>query len=144
MKLKLPLLALLILAAAGPLSAQQCMAATTSSSQRTVNPDKIYDAVDEDPVFPGGDTALMQYIANHIQYPRGAAENYIQGKVIVKFAVMSDGSIGEVKVVRGKDPELDKEAIRVVKLLPRFTPGKLNGQPVNVWYVTSITFRLAY
>lgn len=103
---------------------------------------KIYDSVDQEPIFPGGKEALLKYVANHIQYPQLAAENDIQGKVTVQFVVTKTGTIGKVRVVRGKDPELDKEAVRVIKTLPRFTPGKKNGQPVNVWFTFPITFRL--
>ena len=71
-----------------------------------------------------------------------AMENNIQGRVVVQFVVTSTGKIGEVKVVRSKDPDLDKEAVRVVKSLPNFIPGKMNGQAVNVWYTLPITFKL--
>lgn len=103
---------------------------------------KIYDCVEEDPVFPGGQEALRKYVSEHIKYPPIAQENGIQGKVTVQFVVTKTGSIGQVRVVRGKDPELDKEAVRVVKTLPKFTPGKMNGHAVNVWYTLPITFRL--
>ena len=107
-----------------------------------VDDNKVYDSVDLDPVFPGGQAALLQYVASHIKYPTIAQENGIQGRVTVQFVVTKTGSVGTVKVVRGKDPELDKEAVRVVKSLPKFTPGKMNGHPVNVWYTLPITFKL--
>ncbi|MDE6317852.1 MAG: energy transducer TonB, partial [Muribaculaceae bacterium] len=75
-------------------------------------------------------------------YPTMAMENNVQGRVVVQFVVTKDGSIGEVKVARGKDPDLDKEAVRVVKTLPKFIPGKMNGQAVNVWYTLPINFKL--
>lgn len=102
----------------------------------------IFSSVEQDPSFPGGQAALLQWVSQHIQYPPVAAENGIQGRVTVQFVVTKTGSIGQVKVVRGKDPDLDREAIRVVKSLPKFTPGKMNGHPVNVWYTLPITFRL--
>ncbi len=71
-----------------------------------------------------------------------ALENNVQGRVVVKFVVKKDGSVGNVAVVRGKDPDLDKEAVRVVKSLPAFTPGTMNGKPVAVWYTLPINFRL--
>ena len=71
-----------------------------------------------------------------------AMENGVQGRVVVQFVVTKDGSVGQVKVMRGKDPDLDKEAVRVVKSLPRFIPGKMNGQAVNVWYTLPISFKL--
>ena len=104
---------------------------------------KVFDTVEQNPVFPGGLAALMQYVASHIKYPAIARENYIQGRVTVQFVVTKTGSVGQVKVVRGKDPELDKEAVRVVKSLPKFTPGMMNGHPVNVWYTLPITFKVS-
>lgn len=104
--------------------------------------DKTFTSVEQMPQFPGGEAALMSWVANHIKYPTLAQENGVQGRVIVQFVVKKDGSIGDVKVVRGKDPDLDKEAVRVVRTLPNFTPGKMNGQPVNVWYTLPVTFKL--
>ena len=98
--------------------------------------------MEQEPQFPGGQTALLKYIADHIKYPTAAQENGIQGRVTVQFVVTKNGSVGQVRVVRGKDPDLDKEAVRVVKSLPKFTPGKMNGHPVNVWYTVPITFKL--
>ncbi|MBD5345631.1 MAG: energy transducer TonB [Bacteroides sp.] len=106
-------------------------------------PDKVFEAVEQPPLFPGGESALLKWIADHLHYPQLAIENNIQGKVIVMFVVTKTGKVGEVKVVRGKDPDLDKEALRVVKALPPFQPGKQNGQNVNVWYTVPITFKLA-
>ncbi len=103
---------------------------------------KVFESVEQPPVFPGGDAALLKWIGSHINYPPVAQENGIQGKVTVQFVVTKTGSVGQVKVVRGKDPDLDKEAVRVVKSLPKFTPGKMNGHAVNVWYTVPITFKL--
>ena len=103
---------------------------------------KVFTAVEQMPAFPGGEAALMKWISDHIRYPSIAQENNIQGRVTVQFVVTKNGSIGEVKVVRSKDPDLDKEAVRVVKSLPKFQPGKMNGQPVNVWYTLPINFKL--
>lgn len=94
------------------------------------------------PQFPGGESALLKYLSDHIKYPETAIENNLQGRVVVQFVVKRDGSIGEVKVVRGKDPDLDKEAVRIVKTLPTFIPGRMNGQAVNVWYTLPISFKL--
>ncbi len=102
----------------------------------------VFTAVEQMPQFPGGDAALMKYISDHIRYPAMAQENNIQGRVVVQFVVTKTGAIGEVKVVRSKDPDLDKEAKRVVKSLPKFIPGKMNGQAVNVWYTLPINFKL--
>ncbi len=78
-----------------------------------------------------------------MRYPEEAAKNDIQGRVTVQFVVKKDGSIGEVKVVRGVSPELDAEAIRVIKSMPAFEPGKMNGEPVNVWYTLPLSFKLS-
>lgn len=107
-----------------------------------VDDHKVFDHVEQMPLFPGGETALLQWVSSHIKYPTICQENNIQGRVVVQFVVTKDGSVGQVKVVRPKDPDLDKEAVRVVKSLPKFTPGKQNGIPVNVWYTLPITFKL--
>ena len=104
--------------------------------------EKVFTAVEQMPQFPGGEAELMKYFSNNIKYPTMAMENNIQGRVVVQFVVTKSGKIGEVKVVRSKDPDLDKEAVRVVKSLPNFIPGKMNGQAVNVWYTLPITFKL--
>lgn len=107
-----------------------------------VDDNKVFDVVEQNPVFPGGEAALLKYVAEHIRYPAMAQENNIQGRVVVQFVVTKTGSIGQVKVVRSKDPDLDREAVRVVKSLPKFTPGKMNGHAVNVWYTLPINFKL--
>jgi len=98
--------------------------------------------VEEMPMFPGGDVELLKYIMEHTQYPEVAKENNIQGRVIVRFCVTSKGTINQVSVLKGVDPELDKEAVRVVSELPSFKPGKQGGKPVPVWYMVPITFTL--
>ncbi|HKK40862.1 MAG TPA: energy transducer TonB [Bacteroidales bacterium] len=104
--------------------------------------EKIFIKVEEDPSFPGGEAALYKYISEHINYPEVARENNIQGKIIVRFCVTPTGGISQVSVLKGVDPELDAEAIRVVKTLPPFKPGKQGGKPVPVWYVMPIRFQL--
>lgn len=104
--------------------------------------EEIFNAVEQMPQFPGGEAELLKYIGSHIKYPPMAAENNIQGRVVVKFVVKKDGNVGDVVVLRGKDPDLDKEAQRVVKTLPTFIPGKMNGQSVAVWYTLPINFKL--
>jgi len=98
--------------------------------------------VEEMPMFPGGKTELLTWIANNTQYPEVAKENNIQGKVIVRFCVTSKGTVDRVSILKGVDPELDKEAIRVVQTLPAFKPGKQGGKPVPVWYMVPINFTL--
>ena len=95
------------------------------------------------PSFPGGNGALMRFLSEHVVYPEEAAKNKIEGKVIVQFIVEKDGSVGEVKVVRGVDKELDAEAVRVCKSLPKFSPGRnAYGEPQRVWYTMPITFKI--
>ena len=98
--------------------------------------------VEEMPMFPGGDAELLKYIAEHTEYPEIAKENNIQGRVIVRFCVTSKGGVSQVSILKGVDPELDAEAIRVVNTLPPFKPGKQGGKPVPVWYMVPITFTL--
>jgi TonB family protein len=99
-------------------------------------------SVEEMPVFPGGDVALLKYIGENTKYPELAKKNNIQGRVIIRFCISSKGNINQVSVIKGVDPELDAEAIRVVKTLPVFEPGKQGGKPVPVWYMVPITFNL--
>jgi periplasmic protein TonB len=98
--------------------------------------------VEEMPMFPGGDVELLKYIGEHTQYPEVAKENNIQGRVIVRFCVTAKGGVSQVSILKGVDPELDAEAIRVVNTLPAFKPGKQGGKPVPVWYMVPITFTL--
>jgi len=104
--------------------------------------EEIFKSVEQMPQFPGGEAALMKYLSSHINYPPMAAENNIQGRVVVQFVVDKTGKVGEVKVVRSVDKDLDKEAVRVCKSLPKFTPGRQNGQAVSVWYTLPVTFKL--
>lgn len=104
--------------------------------------EKVFTHVEQMPQFPGGDAELYKFISSNLNYPAMAIENNVQGRVIVQFVVTSDGSVGNVKVARSVDRDLDNEAIRVCKKLPKFIPGKQNGQPVNVWYTLPVTFKL--
>ena len=103
---------------------------------------KVFDVVEQQPAFPGGQGALLSWLSQNIHYPAVAEENGIQGRVVVSFVVEKDGSISNVQVVRGVDPSLDKEAARVVKSMPKWTPGKQNGQAVRVKYNVPVTFKL--
>jgi protein TonB len=98
--------------------------------------------VEEMPEFPGGLTGLYEYIAENTKYPERAHENNIQGKVFVRFCITSKGNIEQVTIYKGVDPELDAEALRVVKTLPDFKPGKQAGIPVPVWFIVHINFQL--
>ena len=103
---------------------------------------KVFDVVEQMPSFPGGNAALMNYLSQNIKYPVIAEENGIQGRVIVQFVVGKDGHISDVRVAKSVDPSLDKEAVRVVKGMPKWIPGKQNGQAVTVRYTLPVTFRL--
>lgn len=103
---------------------------------------KVFDIVEQQPLFPGGPAALMKYLSENTKYPVVAQENGVQGRVTVQFVVEKDGSISDVHVLRGVDPSLDKEAVRVVKSMPRWTPGKQNGISVRVNYRVPVLFRL--
>ncbi len=105
-------------------------------------PQEVFVVVEEMPSFPGGDIELLKFISENLQYPEIAKENNIQGKVIMRFCVTYKGTVDQVSVARGVDPSLDEEAIRVVKMLPLFKPGKQGGKPVNVWYSLPISFQL--
>ena len=104
----------------------------------TARQDQVYRSVENMPRFPGGEAALMKYINTHLQTPK--TQERVQGIVILQFVVQSDGSIGEIKVARSLHPDYDKEAVRVVKSLPKFTPGRKNGQAVAVWYTLPVHF----
>ena len=103
---------------------------------------KVFDVVEQMPSFPGGPSALMQYLSSNIKYPVVAEENGVQGRVVCTFVVERDGSITDVRVVKSVDPSLDKEAVRVVKSMPKWIPGKQNGSAVRVKYTVPVTFRL--
>ena len=103
---------------------------------------KVFDVVEEMPHFPGGAAALQAFLSSNTKYPVVAQENSVQGRVIVSFVVERDGSITDVRVVRSVDPSLDREASRVVRSMPRWSPGKQNGSAVRVKYTVPVVFRL--
>ena len=104
--------------------------------------DKVYDIVEQQPLFPGGPAALMKFLCENTRYPETAQEAQVQGRVTVQFVVEKDGSLSDVRVLKRVDPSLDLEAIRVVKAMPRWTPGKQNGATVRVRYRVPVLFRL--
>ena len=108
----------------------------------TPDPNKAYDVVDEMPQFPGGPYALFEFISKNIQYPKEAEDANLQGRVIVSFVVEKDGSVSNAKVVRPIDPLLDAEALRVVNSMPKWIPGKQNGEAIRIKYTVPVTFRL--
>ena len=103
----------------------------------------IFKVVETMPEFPGGSKALFKYLSENVKYPVIAQENGIQGRVICQFTINKDGSIVDVEVVRsGGDPSLDKEAVRVIKSMPKWNPGKQRGKPVRVKYTVPVNFKL--
>ena len=105
-----------------------------------VGQEQVYRSVEQMPEFPGGAVALMRYIDSQVQIPQ-IPEKITNGRVVVQFVVQSDGSIGEVKVLRSVHPDYDQEAVRIVKSLPNFEPGRQDGKAVAVWYTLPVVFR---
>ena len=105
--------------------------------------DQIFEIVENPAVPPTGDIpSLLKWIASHIEYPQSALDNGIQGKVVLRFVVEKDGSIGDILVARKVDPALDKEAVRVLKSMPKWTPGKQRGKPVRSYFTLPISFTI--
>jgi protein TonB len=104
--------------------------------------EEIFVVVENQPEFPGGQAAMMKFLSENIKYPVIAQENGIQGRVICNFVVERDGSITDVQVVRGVDPSLDKEAVRVIQSMPKWKPGMQRGKPVRVRFTLPVVFRL--
>ena len=104
--------------------------------------DQIFQVVEEDATFPGGTAELMKYLQKNIKYPSICQEQGIQGRVIVQFVVEKDGSITDVQVIKAINPYLDKEAVRVVSTMPKWSPGKQAGKPVRVFFTLPVVFRL--
>lgn len=105
-------------------------------------PEKIFVAVEQPAEFKGGQAALMKWLSNNIRYPEAAQQNGVQGRVIVRFVVEKDGSIGSPTILKGVDKDLDQEALRVVRKMPKWQAGKNNGQPVRSYFNLPVTFRL--
>ena len=116
--------------------------ATPEPPKQEAEQNKVFDVVEQQPQYPGGMGALNHWLGSNIKYPVMAAENGIEGRVVVQFVVERDGSVSGVHVVRGVDPSLDKEATRVVAQMPKWIPGKQNGSAVRVKYTVPVTFRL--
>ncbi len=103
---------------------------------------KVYESVEQMPEFPGGMEGLMRYLQQNVQYPPIAVQNNVQGRVVVQFVIDETGQVGDVEVVRSVSEEVDAEAVRVVKSMPKFEPGRQNGEPVAVWYTLPIAFKM--
>ena len=113
----------------------------TSTAQTKKN-DMVFDVVEVMPQFPGGQIAMLKYIMENIKYPEQAMKEGIQGRVAVRFIVEKDGSISDVKPILSVHPLLNKEAVRVVESMPKWTPGKQNGKPVRVRFNVPLMFKL--
>lgn len=114
----------------------------TPEPEKKPAPEQIFTAVEQQAQFPGGQGALMKFLSSNIRYPESAQQNDIQGRVIVKFVVERDGSVSQAQVVKGVDRALDQEALRVVRKMPRWQPGKNNGVAVRSLFTLPVTFRL--
>ncbi len=116
---------------------------TPSQVRDSIYRNEIFGSAAHMPSFPGGDAALMRFISEHVVYPEEAYKNNIEGKVVVQFIIEETGKVGEVKVARSVSEELDREAVRVMKLLPDFNPAhNALGKPVKVWYTLPVTFKI--
>ena len=119
------------------------IAAPVEAPEEEEEEEVIFVVVETMPEFPGGQQALFKYLSENVKYPVIAQENGIQGRVICQFVVNKDGSIVDVEVVRsGGDPSLDKEAVRVIKSMPKWKPGKQRGKPVRVKFTLPVNFKL--
>lgn len=114
------------------------------AEEKPVEEEKVYNMamVEQQPEFPGGQAAMYKWLSDHMNYPAVAAEEGVQGKVIVEFVVSKTGAVENVRVLRGRHPALDKEAVRVVKAMPNWNPGRNNSQPVKVTYTLPVQFKL--
>lgn len=121
---------------------QKKVVKTTKATKKTSANDKVYEVCEQMPTFPGGDAAMMKYLSENVKYPALAIKAQEQGRVVVSFTVEKDGAISDVKVARSVTPSLDAEAVRVVKAMPKWTPGKQDGQLVRVRYNVPVSFKL--
>ena len=118
------------------------MASDCGARDREQDSTQIFIDVEQMPQFPGGETALMKYLQENVVYPSEAVKDSVQGRVVVQFVIDRLGNVGEVKVVHSVHDLLDAEAVRLVKTLPRFSPGRVYGKAVSVWYTLPVTFKL--
>jgi TonB family protein len=118
-----------------------CFCSNAQSDSIRIN--EVFTFVEQMPEYPGGDGELIKFLVQNVQYPQYERDRDIQGKVLVRFVVTEDGSVKDVTVVRGVSPGLDKEAVRVLRMLPRFKPGMQQGKPVSVYYNIPIVFKLS-
>lgn len=115
---------------------------TSTGPAQEVEDNVVFQVVERMPSFPGGDAAMFKYLGDNINYPVIAQENGVQGRVICQFVVNRDGSIVDIVVVRSVDSSLDKEAVRVIKSMPKWSPGQQRGKPVRVKFTLPVNFKL--
>ena len=118
---------------------------TTVSAQKTVVAQKnqqVFDVVEQMPEYPGGPSALIEYLSQNVKYPEDAKQQKIEGRVLATFVVETDGSVSNVEVVKPAFPSLDAEAVRLLSAMPKWTPGKQNGKVVRVKFTVPISFNL--
>jgi len=115
---------------------------TAMAQNKKTSNDKVFEKVEDMPEFPGGEQAMMDFVSKNVVYPEEAINKGIAGRVFVGFIVEKDGSVSEVKVLRGIGGGCDEEAVRVVKSMPKWKPGKMKGKPVRVSYMMPIIFKL--
>ena len=115
---------------------------TAMAQNKKAANDKVYEKAEVMPEFPGGEQAMINFVAKNVTYPKEAMEKEISGRVLVGFIVEKDGSITETEVVKGIGGGCDEEAVRVVKAMPKWKPGKQKGKPVRVHFLLPITFKL--
>ena len=136
------LVLLVIVFAPARANAQDKKEKKAQTHKDTTTDDKVYEVCEQMPIFPGGDAAMMKYLSENVKYPALAIKAQEQGRVVVSFTVEKDGAISGVKVARSVTPSLDAEAVRVVKAMPKWTPGKQGGQLVRVRYNVPVSFKL--
>jgi periplasmic protein TonB len=124
-------------------SASVLMAQNTKDSIAALQDISIWDVAENDPMFPGGEMAMLNFLVRNLKYPASAVDNGIQGKVFLRFVVEKDGSLTNIEVIRSLEKDCDNEAIRVVKLMPKWIPADHHGKKVRVRFVLPITFKLS-
>ncbi len=126
----------------GPVVSGPVMTGPIGPAEEAVDEGEVFEVVESMPEFPGGEAALMEYLQKNIKYPSIAADNGIQGRVIINFVVNKDGSIVDPEIIKSLDPSCDKEAMRVIKAMPKWKPGRQRGKTVRVKYTVPVLFRL--
>ena len=126
----------------GPVVTGPVVTGPVTAVEEETDEGQIFQVVEQMPEFPGGMEALMKYLQKNIKYPSRAQDNNVQGRVMVTFVVNKDGTIVDPEVIKAVDKDLDNEALRVVKSMPKWNPGKQRGKPVRVKYTVPVTFRL--